>query len=345
MQNSVLKATSTELAGPYYELKIDGRRGGVTSMMKKNSDQELLLNNQALCTLDYNDGADHVLRDITVSVLAEGPVLARVQITGQNEFVQMTQLVTLYQALDRIDIDISLIKKPNEKQERLCALFPILNTDAQLHIETCGAILRPYPQPQGDLLPGADPNRFAVQNFVDIASPQGMGVTLATPDAFCLRKDLPWLSIECLGDDHNFKEVAKNQNGESEFHCRFSLQAYTTGYHQPRAFAMSHCANFPLVILLNGVNNLNSLTGVIIDPERAVATCLKPTEPQFGEGVILRLWEVAGTSAPITIGLPGYNKVMLCDLLEQDKKELELRNKTVTLDLAGNGFAALRLLK
>ncbi|MEK7994118.1 MAG: hypothetical protein AAB403_09975, partial [Planctomycetota bacterium] len=53
--------------------------------------------------------------------------------------------------------------------------------------------------PAGDLLPGADTRRFAVQGFIDASSPGGPGVTIAPLDAFMLRLDLDPLMFEALG--------------------------------------------------------------------------------------------------------------------------------------------------
>jgi hypothetical protein len=53
-----------------------------------------------------------------------------------------------------------------------------------------GAVERPKLQPEGDLLPGADTRRFAVQGFVDTSVPGGPGVTVVPLESFALRRDL-----------------------------------------------------------------------------------------------------------------------------------------------------------
>ena len=68
-----------------------------------------------------------------------------------------------------------------------------------LRIETTAAILRPYAKPEGDLLPGADTRRFAVQGFVDCSPPGRVGVTLAPLDAYMLRLDQDVPAFEALG--------------------------------------------------------------------------------------------------------------------------------------------------
>jgi len=64
--------------------------------------------------------------------------------------------------------------------------------------------LRPRPAPDGDLVPGGNTRRFAIQAFVDASGPGG-GTTVMTRDAFLLRNDLEPLSFEALGNDQNIK--------------------------------------------------------------------------------------------------------------------------------------------
>jgi len=41
--------------------------------------------------------------------------------------------------------------------------------------------------------------------------------------------------------------------------------------------------------------------------------------------------------------MPGYREVVLTDLLERDRKRLEIRGGRVTVDLKAYGFAVMRL--
>ena len=98
----------------------------------------------------------------------------------------------------------------------------------KVRVETTAAVIRPYPQPEGDLLPGADTRRFAVQGFVDVSLPEGPGMTIAPLDAFALRMDLDPLSFEALGNDQNYRESIRDQHGVTDFRFRYSLRAHRT---------------------------------------------------------------------------------------------------------------------
>ena len=208
--------------------------------------------------------------------------------------------------------------------------------------ETTGAVIRPRPQPEGDLLPGADTRRFAVQGFVDVSMPGGPGVTIAPLDAFVVRRDLEPLTFEALGNDQNYKEVIRDQHGVREFRFRYALRAHSGPYRGAEAFAWSRSVASPL-LAVRGHLPLpeQALPGVAVDPARAIATCLKPAEEQ---GQILRLWETAGQSGPLSLQVHGYRRAMRTDLLERDREELRIANGKVTLDLPAHGLAGVRLL-
>jgi hypothetical protein len=352
--NSNLRATSTELECPYYRLVIDPETGGISSLTHKPTDTELVAhgNGRTLCQAIYFDGEEHLVANVSSEVVANGPVLARLRVTGTIEGIKVTNLITVYAHLDRVDFDIHITRPSTEKEERLCQVFPILQDGAVLRIETTGAVIRPEAQPEGDLLPGADTRRFAVQGFVDASLPDGAGVAIAPLDAFLLRLDLDPVTFEALGNDQNYREVSKDQNGETEFRFRYSLTARADGYKNAEAFNWSRSVANPLLVVKGDIGSSNKLaacsTGTVggcsieIDPNRAIATCLKPAEEN---GCVMRLREVAGQSGPISVYVKGYRKVFLTDLLERDIEELKVVDGEARFDLLPHGFAGLRFLQ
>jgi len=351
-----LRASPTELESPFYRLKVDARTGGVASLIHKATATELLAGTKGrtLCQTVYFDGQEHALTDVKSEVAAQGHVLARLRITGTTAGIRVTNHVTIYAELDRVDFDMRIHKPVTTKQERLCHVFPVLRDGATLRIETTGAVIRPKPQPEGDLLPGADTRRFAVQGFID-ASTSDLGVTIAPLDAFVLRTDLDPITFEALGNDQNYREVVQDQGGVTDFRFRYSLRAHAGGYKGAEAFAWSRSVATPILVLKGrtpaGVAGRDHRFDV--DPARAIVTCLKPADDPAAGGVILRLWETAGKSGPFTIGVEGYDVALRTDLLERDLDRLERTNPEkhtitrtgkVTLDLPAHGFAGLRFL-
>jgi len=346
--SGVLRAIPVRLESPHYRLLVDPRTGGIASLVRKGTNSELLADprtSRTLCQTIYFDGQEHTLTDIQSEVVAEGPVLARLRISGTAAGIRVVNFVTVYADFDRVDFDLRINKAATTKQERLCQLFPVVCKDAVLRIETTGAVIRPRPQPDGDLLPGADIRRFAAQGFVDASRSAGLGVTIVPLDAFALRQDLDPITFEALGNDQNYREVTRDQNGVTEFRFRYSLRAHDGGYSRAEAFAWSRRVAYPL-LATHGHVPPQIIAGqtLALDPKRAIATCLKPADGNAKDGSILRLWETGGQSGPIRIGVQGYKRAVRTDLLERDLAELKITEGKVALDLHAYGFAALRVL-
>jgi hypothetical protein len=334
-----LRASPTELDGPFYHLTLDPKSGGVAGLVWKQTGAELVsgMRGAALCqAVYYGGGRKHTLSDVKTEVVAEGPVLARLKVTGTAAGIGITHLITLYADLDRVDFDVRISKPVASAEERLCHVFPVMRDGAVLRVETVGAVVRPKPQPEGDLLPGADARRLCVQGFVDASLPQGPGVTIVPLDAFLMRLDLEPLTFEALGNDQNYKEVVKDQNGVTEFRFRYSLRAHAGPYNQADAVAFSRDVATPLLgVLGRPAGDIEAGPPVEVDPARAIVTAFKPADDPAAGGVILRLWEISVRS---------FKRAILTDLLERDIKELKVEGGAVKIDLRPHGFAALRLL-
>jgi hypothetical protein len=343
----VLHASPTALEGPYYRVAVDPRTGGIASLVHKATGIDLVnaLRGRSVLQTVHFDGTEHILSRVASKVVAAGPVLARLRISGTTSEVQVANFVTVYGELDRVDFDLRVTRKPGTKEERLCHLLPLLQDDATLRVATAGAVVRPKRQPDGDLLPGADTRRLAVQEFVNVATDQ-VQVTVVPWDAFALRLDLDPIRFEALGNDQNHREVLKDQNGATEFRFRYSLQAKAGGYHRPDAIRFSRDAATDLLAVLGRTPDatVRRLPLVTVGPARAVATCLKPADDDSPAGVILRLWETAGQSGPLSIGVSGFSRAVETDLLERDRKALEVVDGKINLPLKAHGYAAVRLV-
>jgi hypothetical protein len=346
-----LAVIPAQLESPYYILKVDTVTGGIASIVYKASGAEIVVSGtgRGLCQTIYFDGREHTLQNIQSEVAAGGPVLVRLKITGDVEGIEVTNFITVYSELDRVDLDVHINNPVTAKLQRLCQVFPVLSKGAVLRIETTGAVIRPRSQPDGDLLPGADTRRFAVQGFINASLPEGVGVTIAPLDAYALRLDLDQITFEPLGNDQNYREVTRDQDGVTNFRFRYVLQAHTGGYRSAEAFCWSRAVATPLFAALGRIHEDRiPVRGIEVDAARAIATCLKPADGDIPEGFILRLWEVApqtyGGSEPLKIGLKGYKRAVLTDLLERDIKELRIVDGMVTINPNPNGFCSLRLV-
>jgi len=340
-----LRAAPTELEGPFYRLTVDLQTGGLASLVHKASGADLIAaGRRTLGQTVFFDGAEHTPQDGRSEVVAAGPVLATLKTSGAAGPVRVTTFITLYADIDRVDFDVRISMPAATREGRLCHVFNVMRPGAVLRADTTGAVIRPRPQPEGDLLPGADARRVAVQGFVDASLPQGPGVTIVPLDAFLLRLDLEPLTFEALGNDQNYKEVVKDQNGVTELRFRYVLCGHGGPYEQARAVAWSRAAAAGLTVA-EGFSALGGLAPPAeVDPARAVATAFKPAADPASGGVILRLWETAGKAGPLAVKVRGFRRAMLTDLLERDLGELKVEGGAVNVDLRPHGFVAIRLL-
>jgi hypothetical protein len=339
---TVLTATPTTLDGPFYRLSVDPRTGGLASLVHKPTGRELVVPGpHTLGQTVYFDGSEAVPDDVQSDVETIGPVLARLHVSYRTGPAETDLFVTLYAALDQVDLDYRVVKKPSAAEERLVHVFPVSAPGATLRLDTTGAVIRPRPAPEGDLVRGANTRRFAIQGFVD-ASSAGGGVTLAPLDAFLLRNDLEPLSFETLGNDQNFKEVTKDQGGATEFRFRYALRAHAGDYAGAEAFAWSRSVAMPIEATRGRISHTPA-PGPEIDPARAIVLALKPPDDPTVHGVVVRLRETAGRSGPLTIGTAAWRRAVRLDLLEREGAPLPITDGRLTLDLPAHGFAAFRL--
>jgi alpha-mannosidase len=326
-------------------LRVDPKTGGLASLIHVPSGQQLLVPGSArtIGQLVYHDGQEHPVKNLTSKLVTTGPVLARLSIVGTTADIRHETLVTIYADLDRVDFDCRIEKPVSTREQRLCHVFPVLRPDAVVRAETTGVVIRPYAQPKGDLLPGADPRRFAVQGFVDASVDGGLGVTIVPVEAFALRMDLDPLSFEALGNDQNYQESTRDQNGETQFRFRYSLRAHTNGWQGAAAAAFSSSVTSPPIVCAGSVAT-RDLRVPAVDANRALVTAFKPADDPKSGGHILRLWERAGAGGPLKIAVPGYARAVQTDLLERDQRDLPIQNGEVAIQLAAHGFGAIRLL-
>ena len=75
----------------------------------------------------------------------------------------------------------------------------------------------------------------------------------------------------------------------------------------------------------------------------AIATCFKPADDPAAGGCVLRVWETAGRSEPLSIGVGGFRQARETDLVERDRAELPIESGRVSVPVKADGYAAVRL--
>jgi len=108
-----LHATPQRLESPYYRLRLDPKTGGFASVVHKPTGAELVApgSRRRLCQTIYYTDREHVLEDVRSEVTAAGPVLARLRVTGRVHGIDVTNCVTVYGELDRVDFRLRLVAR------------------------------------------------------------------------------------------------------------------------------------------------------------------------------------------------------------------------------------------
>ncbi len=341
----LFSAHTNWLEGPFYRLRLDPVTGGLASLVHKASGQDLVVpgSTRTLCQTVFLDGRENTMTDVAWHTQLDD-CAGQLRVVGRIGDIRVTNTITLYAELDRVDFDVRIQKAPTTNQQCILHFFPVTIGSRGLRIETTAAVIRPAPQPEGDLLPGADNSRFAVQGFLEASVTGRVDVTVAALDAFMLRLDHGVPAFEALGNDQNWKEVTQDQDGERQFRFRYSVRAHAPCYDNSAAFAWTRGVAAPLISMVGRLpRELLDRPHLAVDPARAFVTCWKPADAGLAGRTCVRLWETAGQSQPLVVTVPHCRSVVQTDLLERERGPLPVQFDEVSVPVRGHGFAAIQL--
>lgn len=250
--------------------------------------------------------------------------------------------ISVSKTSEDINFKIKLEKEIYREEEGIF-LVRGLRQKINLQVETTAAITRPYLQPEGDLLPGADSTRIVMQGFVNACYQKDGGILLASPDAFCLKPDRNSIIIELLGNNQNYREAIKDQNNERSFEFRFSLTPYKGLLDPATAHLKGKSLQMPVMITRGRMSDIKP--AVEITGKDVKVICRKPADPAFGRGEIFRLQNISANDIIARVHCNGYSSAVLADVLEQDIHPLEIKGGFVTVPVKAYGFAGLRMIK
>ena len=157
--------------------------------------------------------------------------------TGRIGDIRVTNTITLYAALDRVDFDVRIEKPPTTNEQRLLHFFPVSDGAGRPAPRNarrrCCARRR---NPTATCCPAPTRAASPCRGSWTISPAGRVGVTIAPLDAYMLRLDQGALAFEALGNDQNWKEVTQDQDGERHFRFRYSLRAHAglrqRGHHR-----------------------------------------------------------------------------------------------------------------
>ncbi len=196
------KFTGT-LANKYYQLVIDTAKGGITSLIDRSSDKQLVdagapwelgqFIYERLANRHLLDGPGATkyspdlftrtsMTDVRVSKVTDGPIWKSIDITGQVKGCSNSDGVTceirLYNDEKRIQLVFSMTKKQVFKPEAAYVAFPFSYPNGHITFQVQGGTVVPGKRQ----LPGTASDWDCVQNFAAVRGDEGQ-IVFVSPEA------------------------------------------------------------------------------------------------------------------------------------------------------------------
>jgi alpha-mannosidase len=185
-----LTASSTKLENQFFNVEIDPKTGGITSIYDKVNKKEILNTSMykgneliALENLGVDEGEEFTDKwwrmgdkPATVTLVESGPVRATVKVEGLILNSERIQEITLYASLPRIDLKTDL-DWDGTKEIQVNATFPFKVDNGRLTYEVpFGMVEYGKESPHAK---ACHPTVRAANNWMNISN-ESMGITLAT---------------------------------------------------------------------------------------------------------------------------------------------------------------------
>ncbi len=264
--------------------------------------------------------------------------------------------VTLYEDLPALDLRVNIINHPaTENPEAGWISLPLAIPDPQFRLRTPGAIT----DPAKDMIEGGNFAFFWTQGGVSVCDPAGHGVGLCSPDAPALSLGEPGI-YKFKGNWPNPKPSVYVHLFNNKWNTNF--RSFWNGGFSARV-RLWPIAKFDaekdlvtpseetLAPMLTGLCNYKAgalppaARGLALSRKGITVTAFGPNPD--GEGTLLRLWEVAGTSGDCTVTLPeamNVKSVRPVDLRGQPTGEpLPVRGGKITTPVKAFAPVSLRL--
>ena len=370
------------LEGAYYAVEIDPVSGGIASLYDKVRGKELVDQasayqvNQCVHFSDgmleagvaypllhppkVSGGSENQASNVKVVQGPAGPVFASLVVTADIGKIRIKTTITLYAGLDRVDIRNEVEKPPTSERQELDFYFPFNVPGRTYHYEAPGAII----EAGKEHLPGAGLSVLAVRHFVD-ASNAEYGVTLSPVDSFLVEfghrtttEDVQVIDpanstvlVHALGNIFDSGEAVRDQGGDSHFVFRFSLQGHAGGFDPLKAVHFGwESSNELLATAVTGAPASGAVlpetacSFISVTPASAILATLKPAEEN---GLIVRLWECAGSAAAVSIQAAKALAVkggVGTDHMERDQVPLQMDGDSLVVPLKPRGITSMRLV-
>ena len=302
---SEISVNGATIENQFYKLTVDGR-GAITGLLdKQRGNRQLTAEISGRLMNDLGPGTGHL------EIESQGSVSVTLLATADAP-LQHTSRVTLFQHLDRVEIQNDIIQNFNAIQTWGFG-FAMQNPD--IYHEEVGAILHArLANDGGHYSPrNARYDWLTLNHFADINDGSEFGITLSNADCYFMRlgdstagkldTQTPQINVLVGTNDLNGVGGLADQGGDNHFLQRFALRSHGT-YNAVAAmrFALEH--QNPLVaapVIGGDLYPEKSYSLLQVDNPNVLLWALKPAEDGLEAGVVARVWNLA--DEPVSFSL------------------------------------------
>jgi len=352
-KKSAVRINGYTAENPYYILQL-GQNGQMLSLYDKRVGREVFRNGHPGNVLTVFD--DHPIKydaweledyyrlkkwemneDATVTPVFDG-TRAGFRIERAYLHSSILQTVWLYSQSSRIDIETDI--DWHEKHQVIKAVFPLnVHAMSATYDVPFGHVIRPTHQNTS-----WDEAKFEVyaHKWVDM-SENGYGVALLNDCKYGYSTEGSDLSITLL----KCATYPDPNADQGRHHFTYSLMPHVGDFREAGVIPEAWYLNQPLLsrpIAPHEGELPDHFSLVSCDSPNAVITAVKKAETD--DGLIVRLYDAFDCKSNVTVTVPAeYGKAWLCDLLENEERDLPIQNGSVTLSLSNFEILTLKFQK
>lgn len=356
----------TILENERFRLEVSRQSGGIVSIYDKLLKEELV-DRKSPYTVNqflYNsEKQTYSLNSVTVSHGMRGDLSNSLIVEGSTFRCKIITKYTIYNGIERIDIENQVYKQPSDERQSCHFVFPFNVPEREYHYDGTAAILKPgLIENGGDQLKGAGMGTYCGLYFAD-ASNQKYGITLGSIDTHLyhfgsntMGKTEGYIDpnnsviYSVAMENYNHMDNCKDQGGQAEFSFRYSIWPHMGGFNAKESFEFAKGICLPMDsrtvrkkkegILKPGVGSLLRIS----QTDNLLVSAMKVSDDK--DGVIIRIREFKGRENEIEIE-GGVNKIISAistDLLEREIEILKCEEAKVRVRVPAWGLISVKLM-
>jgi len=371
----------TLIENDFYQVSLSREKNIISDIIDKQLERSIIDNDASYALGEYIH-YDHFSRtwkksNFTDIKLYKGAVMDEIHISQSAYLTGKVELVVyVHHSLKKLDFDLQVEKLSNGealisgwnrylKEASFCAV-PVKVPNYQHHHELAGAVTQPGNKELQ--FESSESSFYAIQHFAD-ASNEDFGVTLSTIETNLInyghprpvywnndgrrpKEDIvkPENSNMFLYLMNNFFQtnVQVDQPGLKEY--TFSINSHNGNWKKGKAPTFGWESSHPLLSQYVPINKRTKMPSehsfISTDEKNVVCTAFKKAEAN-GDGFIVRFFEMEGKDSKVKLRFDfneNITKAFVLNLIEKDRREINVSNNEVEFEINGHGVKTLRLL-